>query len=150
MPLSKIPWHNWINFCNNTSPLDQVWSILPVLELTPLHRSRCRQKGAQTFIFDVGVIPFVALDTKKSTWATVQQGDKPHSCSSGGSKFMSPFIYFAKCVTSEIYLHYHKASNSAFICVPWASELFGKSSDFSHIEFQLKCCLIPVNEKDNS
>ena len=44
--------------------LDQVQSILPELELPPpLDCSRRRQTGSRTFIFVVGVTPFVALDT---------------------------------------------------------------------------------------
>ena len=51
------------NFSLRRQKVEQVWSILPALELLPLNCSRRRQTGSRTFIFVVGVIPFVAFDT---------------------------------------------------------------------------------------
>ena len=138
--------------------LDQVWSILPALKLLPLNCSHRRQKGSRTFMFFLGVIPVVALDTNGGIWESCSKGENPTEAAgmtnlystNGASWLMIHFIYFAKCVTCEINHHHHKASKLDSICVPSASELFGKGSDFANIEFQWKCCSISVNERDNS
>ena len=44
----------------NRNEVDQVWSILPALELLPLDCSRRMQKGSRTFMLLFGVIPVVA------------------------------------------------------------------------------------------
>ena len=67
---SKSAWA-WQN-------LYQVWSILPALGLLSLDCSSRRQMGSRTYIFVVGVILFVALDTNGGVWAIMQQGRKPH------------------------------------------------------------------------
>ena len=123
--------------------VDQVWSTLPAWELLPLHCSRRRQKGSRTFMIFLGVIPVVALVTSGGVWAIMQRGRKPQECCRDNQSLMSNgallliilSMYFGKCVTSEINFHHHKASKLDSICVPSASELFGKESDFANIEF---------------
>ena len=76
-------------------------------------------------------------------WTIIQHGRKPYCGSQehhsftdyGASQVIALFIYFAMSVICEINRHHHKASKLALICVPWTSELFGKTSDFSNIEF---------------
>ena len=136
-PLSCLNLNNKHIFQWFAFRLDQVWSTLPALELLPLNCSRRRQQGSRTLMFFLGVIPVVALDTSGGVWVIMQQGWKPHYCSreihsstrNGASLLMILFIYFAKCVTCEINRHHHKASKLDSICVPSASELFGKRSE---------------------
>ena len=114
--------------------LDQVWSTLPALELLPLNCSRRRQKGSRTFMFFLGVIPVVALDTSGGVWAIMQQGSKLHWSSRGNRSLISNgashmiilFIYFAKCGTCEINRHHHQASKLDSICVPSAIGIIWK------------------------
>ena len=124
--------------------LNQVFSILPELGFPPpLNCSRRRQNTSRTFMFFLGVVPVVALDS-------TPVGVCGQSCSKGGNPTNVPglhsdngngaslliilFIYFDKCETCEINRHHHKASKS----------------DFANIEFQWKCSSVSVNERDNS
>ena len=104
-------------------------------------------KGIKTFIFAVGVIPYVALDTIGVVWAIMQRGRKLHfsswdyhsfSCS-GASLLIILFIYLEKCVTCEVNRRHHSVLKWGSICVTWASELFGKALDLSNIELALSC-----------
>ena len=50
-------------------------------------------------------------------------------------------------MTGKILSHHHRASRWDSICVPWASDLFGKPSNFSKIQSQLKWNSILVDER---
>ena len=48
----------------------------------------------------------------------------------------------------KVYIYLRRASRWDSICVPWASDLFGKPSDFSKIQSQLKWDSILVDKRD--
>ena len=62
---------------------------MPALGLLPLDCSSRRQKGSRTFIFVVGVIPFVALDT---TEGCVGKEESPTAARGGATPMQAKWI----------------------------------------------------------
>ena len=125
-------------YVSNWAKLNQVWSIA-CIGAAPPRLVTPQAKRSKTLL----LLPPMGMYVQ----FCIKGGNSLHRCwdnhslaCSGASILIIIFVYFAKHVTCEINRHHYRASKLASICVPWASELFGKVSDFSYIEFQLKCC----------
>ena len=136
--------------------LDQVWSILPALELPPRLFTQ-QAKGIKNI--HLSCLSYRVCSSWHQWWcvgndAVMKQRhySSPYfrffACC-GASVLITDLIYYEKCVLCKINRPYHKASKKASICVTWVSKLFGKVLDFTNVELQLKYCTIPCKRSQN-